>query len=173
MVLMTYLNPILRYGLQRFAADAKASGADAVLATDLSVEEAEPYLAIMRPAGLDTVFLAAPTSTEARLLRIGEYSTGFVYAVSRAGTTGTRDTLSSAIEPLLKQLRALTALPIAAGFGISKPEHLAALAPLADGVVVGSALVRCIEEHKDNPAPHVAALVKSLRTGFATPRPVC
>ena len=166
LLLMSYLNPMLRYGLERFAVDAKASGADGVLGTDLSVEEADSYVTVMRRANLDTVFLAAPTSTDQRLTRIVEYSTGFVYAVSRAGTTGTRDTLSSAIDPLLKRLRAITALPIAAGFGISRPEHLAALAPLADGVVVGSALVRCIEEHQDDPAPYVAALVRSLREGF-------
>lgn len=166
LLLMSYLNPILRRGLERFAADAKTSGADGVLATDLSVEEAPPYVAVMRKAGLDTVFLAAPTSTDARLRRIVELSTGFVYAVSRAGTTGTRETLSSAIEPLLRRLRSLTKLPLAAGFGISKAEHLAALAPLADGVVVGSALVQCIEEHQDHPAPHVAALLRSLRAGF-------
>ena len=102
-----------------------------------------------------------------------EYSTGFVYAVSRTGTTGTQTSLSTAIVPLLEKLRALTRTPIAAGFGISKPEHLAALAPHADGVIIGSALVRCLEEHLDNPAPHVAGLLRTLRTGFpvATPTP--
>jgi len=168
LVLMTYLNPILRYGLERFAADAVAGGTDGVLVTDLSVEEAGPYVSVMRQAGLDTIFLAAPTSTEERLKRVVEYSTGFVYAVSRAGTTGAKDTLSSAIGPLLTRLRGLTSLPIAAGFGISRPEHLAALAPLADGVVVGSALVKVIEEHPDDPAPHAAAFARWLRQGFAT-----
>jgi len=167
LLLFSYLNPILRYGVGRFAADAVTSGADGVLVTDLSVEEAGPYVATMRLAGLDTVFLAAPTSTDERLRRIVELSTGFVYAISRVGTTGSRDTLSSAVAPLLSRLRQITSLPLAAGVGISRPEHLAALAPLADGVVVGSALVRCIEEHPGDPAPHVAALVRSLRQGFA------
>jgi tryptophan synthase alpha chain len=120
----------------------------------------------MRRAGLDTVFLAAPTSTDARLKKVAEFSTGFVYAVSRTGTTGAQDTLSSAIGPLLRRLRNFTSLPIAAGFGISRPEHLAELAPLADGVVVGSALVRCIEEHPDDPAPHAAEFARWLRQGF-------
>ncbi|MBI4479826.1 MAG: tryptophan synthase subunit alpha [Acidobacteria bacterium] len=172
LVLMTYLNPILRYGLERFAAHAVAGGTDGVLVTDLSVEEAGAYVSVMRQAGLDTIFLAAPTSTDERLKRVVEYSTGFVYAVSRAGTTGARDTLSSVISPLLARLRGLTSLPIAAGFGISRPEHLAALAPLADGVVVGSALVKVIEEHPDNPASHAAAFVRWLRSGFTAQTPV-
>jgi tryptophan synthase alpha chain len=173
LLLMTYVNPVLRYGLERFAADAAASGADSALFTDLSVEEAEPFVAEMRGKGLDTVFLAAPTSTDERLHRIAEYSTGFVYAISRAGTTGAKDTLSSAIGPLLARLRAVTSLPLAAGFGISRPEHLTQLAPLADGVVVGSALVKVIEDHPDNPAPHAAEFVRWLRAGFkaSEPRP--
>lgn len=169
LVLFSYLNPILRYGFERFAADAVASGADGALITDLSVEEAGPYVAEMRRAGLDTVFLAAPTSTAERLQRVVELSTGFVYAVSRTGTTGAQEKLSASIAPLLRRLRAITSLPLAAGFGISRPEHLAELAPLADGVVVGSALVRCLEEHIINPAPHVAQFARWLRQGFAAP----
>jgi tryptophan synthase alpha chain len=168
MLLMTYLNPILRYGLERFCDDAVERGADGVLVTDLSVEEAGPFVAVMRRTGLDTVFLAAPTSTDERLERIVKYSSGFVYAVSRAGTTGAKDSLSSAIGPLLGRLRRATSLPIAAGFGISRPEHLAQLAPLADGVVVGSALVKVIEEHPDDPAPHAAEFARQLRTGFSS-----
>jgi tryptophan synthase alpha chain len=167
LLLFSYLNPILHYGFERFAADAVASGADGALITDLSVEEAGPFVAEMRRAGLDTVFLAAPTSTDERLQRVAEFSTGFVYAVSRTGTTGTQEKVSSALAPLLARLRAVTALPIAAGFGISRPEHLAELAPLADGVVVGSALVRIIEEHLDDPAPHAAAFLRHLRQGFS------
>ena len=166
LLLFSYLNPVLRYGLERFAADAVASGADGALMTDLSVEEAAPYVAAMRRKGLDTVFLAAPTSTEERLRRVAELSTGFVYAISRAGVTGVREQLSESVTPLLRRLRTYTSLPIAVGFGISRPEHLAELAPLADGVVVGSALVRCIEEHLEDPAPHVATLARWLREGF-------
>ncbi len=179
LLLMSYLNPILRYGFEKFAADAVAAGADGALITDLSVEEAGPYINVIRGDAngrnaeaakprhnFDTVFLASPTSTAARLRRIVEYSTGFVYAVSRTGITGTQASLSTAIVPLLAKLRALTETPIAAGFGISRPEHLAALAPHADGVVVGSALVKCLEDHLDNPAPHVAEMARWLREGF-------
>jgi tryptophan synthase alpha chain len=169
LLLFSYLNPVLRYGFERFAADAVSSGADGALITDLSVEEAGPYVAEMRRAGLDTVFLAAPTSTDERLKRVAELSTGFVYAISRAGVTGTRDELSASVAPLVRRLRAATTLPIAAGFGISRPEHLKELAPLVDGVVVGSAFVRCLEEHLDNPAPHMAELARGLRKGFRAP----
>ena len=166
LLLFSYLNPVLRYGLERFAADAVASGADGALITDLSVEEAEPFVAEMRRHGLDTVFLAAPTSTDERLKRVAELSTGFVYAITRMGVTGAREQLSDEITPPVRRLRACTSLPIAAGFGISRPEHLAELAPLVDGVFVGSALVRCLEEHIENPAPHVAELARQLRDGF-------
>jgi len=168
LLLFSYLNPVLRYGLERFAADAVAAGADGALITDLSVEEAEPFVAEMRRHGLDTVFLAAPTSTDERLRRVAELSTGFVYAITRMGVTGAREQLSDSITPLLKRLRACTPLPISAGFGISRPEHLAALAALVDGVVVGSALVRCLEEHLDDPAQHVAAMARWLRGGFVS-----
>src|SRR3990167_8683531 len=120
LLLFSYMNPILRYGLERFAADAVSSGADGALITDLSVEEAAPYVAVMRRHGLDTVFLAAPTSTDERLKRVAELSTGFVYEITRTGVTGTRETLSTSIRPLLKRLRSLTRLPVAAGFGISR-----------------------------------------------------
>ncbi len=166
LLLFSYLNPILRYGLERFAAEAVAAGADGALVTDLSVEEAEPFVAEMRRHGLDTVFLAAPTSTDERLRRAAELSTGFVYAITCMGVTGAREQLSDAIAPLVERLRACTELPIAAGFGISRPEHLAVLAPLVDGVVVGSALVRCLEEHAHNPAPRVAEMARWLREGF-------
>jgi tryptophan synthase alpha chain len=166
LVLFSYLNPVLRYGFERFAADAVAAGADGALITDLSVEEAGPFVDEMRHKGLDTIFLAAPTSTDERLKRVAELSTGFVYAISRTGVTGTRDELSSSVAPLVKRLRGVTTLPIAAGFGISRPEHLRELAPVVDGVVVGSALVRCLEEHQENPAPHMAEFARSLREGF-------
>lgn len=166
LILFSYLNPVLRYGLERFAADAISSGADGALITDLSVEEAAPFVAEMRRQGLDTIFLAAPTSTDERLKRVAELSTGFVYAISRTGVTGARKQLSSSLAPLVRRLRTVTSLPIAAGFGISRPEHLRELAPLVDGVVVGSAFVRCLEEHPENPAPHVADLARRLREGF-------
>lgn len=161
LLLFSYLNPILRYGFSRFAADARSAGVDAILITDLSVEEAGAYLGEMRQAALDTVFLAAPTSTEARLRRICNVSRGFVYAVSRTGVTGTQEALSGQAAPLLARLRALTTLPLAAGFGISRPEHVAALRGLADAAVVGSALVRVVEQSRS--AEQLAKLARELK----------
>jgi tryptophan synthase alpha chain len=136
----------------------------------LSVEEAGPYVQQMRGNGLDTIFLAAPTSTDERLKRICHLSTGFVYAISRTGVTGAREQLSSSVAPLTQRLRQFTTLPIAAGFGISRPEHLTELAPVVDGVIVGSAFVHCLEQHAGDPAPHMADLTRALRQGFITAR---
>lgn len=151
LLLFTYLNPVLRYGLDRLAADAVAAGIDGCLLTDLSVEEAGAYLGSMRAAGLDTVFLAAPTSTPERLALVARYSSGFVYVVSRTGVTGERATVPEGVGALLDQLRANTTLPLAVGFGIATREQVAQVAALADGVVVGSAIVRLIEEHGASP----------------------
>jgi tryptophan synthase alpha chain len=145
LLLFTYMNPVLRYGWEKLARDAKAAGIDGCLLTDLSVEEAHPFMRAMRAADLDTVFLAAPTSTDARLRLVSEYSTGFVYLVSRTGVTGERASLSDSIAPLIERTRRVTPLPLAVGFGISTPEQAHTVAGLADGVVVGSAFVRMIE----------------------------
>jgi tryptophan synthase alpha chain len=162
-LLFTYLNPVLRYGLDKLARDAKAAGIDGCLLTDVSVEEAEPYVAAMRAAELDTVFLAAPTSTERRLKLVAQYSTGFVYLVSRTGVTGEQVALSDSLAPLIDKMRTVTKLPLAAGFGISTPEQAGAVAKMADGVVVGSAIVRQIEKgHSENDLAGLEALVRSL-----------
>jgi tryptophan synthase alpha chain len=145
LLLFTYLNPALKYGFERLARDAKAAGIDGCLLTDVSVEEAEEYVRVMRGAGLDTVFLAAPTSTDERLKLIARYSSGFVYLVSRTGITGMQDSIASSALPLIERMRAHTDLPIALGFGISKPEHVAALNGQVEAVVVGSAVVKQIE----------------------------
>ncbi len=168
LLLFTYLNPVMRYGLERLARDASAAGIDGCLLTDASVEEAHEYVGAMHAAGLDTVFLAAPTSTERRLRLVAEYSTGFVYLVSRTGVTGERDSLSAQVAPLVRAVRAVTPLPLAVGFGISRPEHVAELSSQADGVVVGSALVRCIERNLDNPAlaAQLETLTRDLKRGF-------
>jgi tryptophan synthase alpha chain len=147
LLLFTYLNPVVRYGLDRLGADAAAAGIDGCLLTDASVEEAEAYVAAMHRYGLDTVFLAAPTSTDRRLKLVAEYSTGFVYLVSRTGVTGEQDSLSSAVAPLIRSVRAVTDLPLAVGFGVSKPEHVSELGRQVEAVVVGSAIVRVIEQH--------------------------
>lgn len=146
LLLFTYLNPVLRYGVEKLAADAKSAGIDGCLLTDLSVEEAERIVSVMHASGLDTVFLAAPTSTARRLELVARYSSGFVYLVSRTGVTGERDSLSSSAAPLVDSIRRATKLPLAVGFGISTPAQVEAVSRLADGVVVGSALVRVIEQ---------------------------
>jgi tryptophan synthase alpha chain len=147
LLLFSYLNPLLRYGLARLADACRDGGVDGALVTDLPPEEAGEWLGVARGAGLDTVFLAAPTSPAHRLAALAGASTGFVYAVSRTGVTGERQALSQDARPLVARLRAVTSTPIALGFGISTPEQVAAAGREADGVVVGSALVRFLEEH--------------------------
>jgi tryptophan synthase alpha chain len=168
LLLFTYLNPVVRYGLDRLARDAAAAGIDGCLLTDASVEEAHEYNGAMHQHGLDTVFLAAPTSTERRLKLVAQYSTGFVYLVSRTGVTGERDSLSGAVAPLVKAMRAITDLPLAVGFGISRPDHVAQVAAQADAVVVGSALVHVIEKNAGSPhlARELESFVRHLRGGF-------
>jgi tryptophan synthase alpha chain len=168
LLLFTYLNPVMRYGLDRLAQDAKACGIDGCLLTDASVEEAEEYAGAMHRHGLDTVFLAAPTSTERRLRLVAEYSTGFIYLVSRTGVTGERDSLSDTVAPLVQAMRAITDLPLAVGFGISRPEHVAQLAPQVEAVVVGSAFVRLIERNADNASLEIQleSFVRELKHGF-------
>jgi tryptophan synthase alpha chain len=161
LLLFTYMNPVLRYGLDALARDARAAGIDGCLLTDLSVEEALSYAGAMRSAGLDTVFLAAPTSTPARLKLVAEYSRGFVYLVSRTGVTGERASIADSLAPLVSSMRAVTKLPLAVGFGISTPEQARDVARLADGVVVGSAFVRLVEQNGD-----LEGYARSLREGI-------
>lgn len=151
LLLFSYLNPVLRYGFEAAARDAASAGVDGFLLTDLSVEEAGEYVAALRQAGLDTVFLAAPTSTDERLRLVARHSSGFVYLVSRTGVTGEREALSEYVGRLIERLRAMTQLPLAVGFGISRPEQAAAAARMADGVVVGSAFVRIVEQAQGGP----------------------
>jgi len=164
LLLFTYMNPALHYGLEKLARDAKAAGIDGCLLTDLSVEEADPYVKVMRVAGLDAVFLAAPTSTPERLKLVAEYSTGFVYLVSRTGVTGERGSLSESLAPLIRSMRTVTTLPLAAGFGISTPEQAGAAAKMADGVVVGSALVRLIGNNASD--EQIQDFARGLRKGM-------
>jgi len=168
LLLFTYLNPVLRYGVEALARDAAACGIDGCLLTDASVEEAGEFVRVMRSAGLDTVFLAAPTSSPRRQKLVAEYSSGFVYLVSRAGVTGERDSLSGAVEPLVRSMRAITKLPLAVGFGISRPEHVAELGRLVEAVVVGSAIVHLIERNLDNPSLEVQleSFARELKHGF-------
>lgn len=146
LVLFSYFNPILQFGLEKFAATAAAAGADGVLVTDLTSEESEQYRHILHAHGLDTIFLAAPTSSDDRLKKIAACSSGFLYLISRTGVTGAKDSLPDDLPALLRRARCFTQLPIAVGFGISLPGHVSVLGGLADAAVVGSALVSEIEK---------------------------
>jgi tryptophan synthase alpha chain len=163
LVIFSYLNPILRYGLARFADDAAAAGVDGVLATDMIVEEAGEYLAELARVGLAPIFLAAPTSPDDRLEAIATHSKGFVYAISRNGITGTQQNLTSDAASLVARIRRWTSLPVAVGFGISNATHFAQVAEFADAAVVGSAIVELIERSTAETAPGaVARFIKGL-----------
>ena len=163
-ILFSYLNPILRYGMSRFADAAAESGADGVLLTDMIVEEAGDYLAEMRRTGLNSVFLAAPTSPDARLQAIAEHSSGFIYAISRTGITGKQQQLAADAAALVERIRRWTQLPIAVGFGISNADHVAQVGQFADAAVIGSAIVELIERSTPATAPgEVSRFIKGLR----------
>jgi tryptophan synthase alpha chain len=163
LVIFTYLNPVLRYGMSKFADAAAAAGADGVLLTDMIVEEAGEYLAEMERVGLAPIFLAAPTSPDDRLQAIAEHSKGFVYAISRTGITGKQQTMTADAASLVARIRRWTTLPVAVGFGISNAEHVAQVAEFADAAVVGSAIVELIERSTPEAAPGaVARFIKGL-----------
>jgi tryptophan synthase alpha chain len=161
-IVFTYFNPVLRMGLETFAAGVADAGIDGALITDLPVEEAGTYLQQMRQRNLVTVFLAAPTSSEARLKRIVQASSGFVYAVSRAGVTGARKQLTDDAEKLVGRLRRHSPLPIAVGFGISTAEQFAAVGKFADAAVIGSAIVETIERNPGKEPESVAQFIEQL-----------
>ena len=165
LVLFSYFNPVLQMGLEKFADEAAAAGADGVLITDLTPEEAGEYRKVVTARGLDTIFLGAPTSTDVRLQRIAESSTGFLYLISRTGVTGAREVLPEDLPALIRRARSLTSLPLAVGFGIALPGHVSILGGLADAAVVGSALVDEIERASstDAAAAALAARVRVLK----------
>jgi tryptophan synthase alpha chain len=162
LIMFSYLNPILRMGMEKFCKVARAAGVDGALVTDLPVEEAGEYLQAMRAHDLSPVFLAAPTSPDARLKRIAQAARGFVYAVSRTGVTGTRQQLAEDARKLVRRLRRVTRLPIAVGFGISNAQQFAEVGEFADAVVVGSAIVETIERNQGREATAVAEFVGRL-----------
>jgi tryptophan synthase alpha chain len=169
LVLFSYLNPVLQFGgragMARFCEAARDAGIDGVLLTDMIVEEAAEYLELMARYALAPIFLAAPTSPDARLKRIAEVSRGFVYAISRVGITGAQAAVESDAALLVARLRRFTDLPIAVGFGISKPQHVAEVGKFADAAVVGSALVSLIEQSSPEDAPGVIArFIEGLRS---------
>jgi tryptophan synthase alpha chain len=165
LIVFSYLNPILRFGMERFAQQAKACGVDGVLVTDLTPEESSNYRKILRGHGLHTIFLAAPTSSDSRLKRIAECSSGFIYAVSRTGVTGTERTadIEGDVKKLVARIRNFSRLPVAVGFGISTAQHFRAVTKFADAAVVGSAIVRAIEQSATDPAEAAARLVRDLK----------
>lgn len=145
-VLFTYVNPVVRMGTDRFVARAVAAGVDGVLLLDLPLEEAGPMHEALESAGLDTILLISPTTTPARLATAAAMGRGFLYAISRLGVTGVRDNVAGTARPVVEQIRAVTDLPVALGFGISRPEHVRETCTYADAAVVGSALVQVIAD---------------------------
>ncbi len=163
LVIFSYLNPILRLGMEKFCTLAQQAGVDGVLVTDLIVEEAEEYRAAMHRHKLQPIFLAAPTSPDARLEKIAAASEGFVYAISRTGITGTQQQVADGAQQLVERLRHHTQLPIAIGFGISSAAHVASVGKFADAAVIGSAIVAIIEKSTPAEAPAaVAAFLSGL-----------
>jgi tryptophan synthase alpha chain len=168
LVVFSYLNPILRMGIEKFCKVARHAGVDGVLITDLPVEESDEYLRAMKAHDLAPVFLAAPTSPDDRLKRIAAVSRGFVYAVSRTGVTGARQNLADDAKKLVRRLRRVTKLPIAVGFGISSAQQLAEVGKFADAVVVGSAIVETIERNRGREAEAVGEFVAKLAAAGRT-----
>jgi len=162
LMLFSYFNPILQMGLAQFAEASAAAGADGVLVTDLIPEEAAEYRTVMRTRSLDTIFLAAPTSTDERLEKIAACSSGFLYLISRTGVTGVREALPEDLPGLAKRARRFTQLPLAVGFGISQPAHVSILGGIADAAVVGSALVSEIEK-ASTPGAAATAVAERVR----------
>jgi tryptophan synthase alpha chain len=169
LVIFSYLNPILRMGLEKFCQVARMAGVDGTLITDLPIEEAYDYLREARKNDLATIFLAAPTSTDQRLRMIAEVSTGFIYAISRTGVTGARQEMTGDAKTLVKRLRRFTKLPIAVGFGISTPEQFAAVGKFAEAGVVGSAIVRAIEQNPGREAATVAEFIQQFSAVSSQP----
>ena len=150
-VVFSYANPILRLGVDTFAKQAREAGVDGVLALDLPIEEAGAFRETLAGEGLETIFLLSPTTTDARIRRAAELGSGFLYGISRLGVTGARESVAAGADALVRRIRAHTSMPIALGFGISRPEHVAEVCAYADAAVVGSALVSVIAEHGQSP----------------------
>lgn len=164
MIIFSYLNPVLRFGLERFCREAVSAGIDGALITDLTVEEAGDYRRLMAAHKLDTIFLAAPTSTDQRLKAIAQACGGFVYAVSRTGITGAQKQLAQDAEQLVKRIRKFTTLPVAVGFGISTAEQFAQVGKFADAAAVGSAIVHTVEQNAGREAEAVAELIAKMKS---------
>jgi tryptophan synthase alpha chain len=171
-VLFSYANPIFRMGMEAFADRAAGAGVDGVLVLDLPIEEAGAFRDVLAARGLDTIFLLSPTTTDARIRRAAALGRGFLYGISRLGVTGARDRVAEGAEALVGRIRAHTDLPVALGFGISRPEHVAEVGAYADAAVVGSALVSLIAEAGRSPRliERVESYVRELKGAGVTPR---
>jgi tryptophan synthase alpha chain len=168
LVIMTYFNPVFRYGLEAFAEDCQRSGVAGVIIPDLPPEEAGPWMRKARKWKLDTIFLAAPTSPPERIRMVSQFSRGFIYYVSLTGVTGVREKLSGELESAVRRIQEQSQKPVAVGFGISTPEQAREVSRFADGVIVGSAIVKIIEEEPEKAilAQRVGAFISSLSTAI-------
>src|SRR5438309_1934447 len=166
-ILFSYFNPLLQFGLDRLVDEAKKAGVDGILVTDLIPEEAGEFSSALRAHNLDMIFLVAPTSTDERLKMVAGCASGFIYAVSRAGITGTREEMSVEAEHLVERVRRVSDLPVAVGFGISKPEHVGDVWRYADAAVVGSAIVMEIERCGNS--PQVVERISGLASRLVSP----
>ncbi|MDO8586565.1 MAG: tryptophan synthase subunit alpha [Armatimonadota bacterium] len=166
-VLMTYLNPAQRYGLERFADDARDAGVDGVIMTDMPPEEAGEWKDLTDRRGIDSIFLLAPTSPPPRIDLVAAAATGFIYCVSRTGVTGAQKDLSMELQNMLPAIRAVTDKPVVVGFGVSSPEHVRQVCALADGAVVGSALVDMVARNGTDSdlITRVGDFARSLKAG--------
>lgn len=166
-VLMGYSNPLYAYGWQRFATDAAAAGVDGLLLVDLPPEEAGELLPAAKAAGLKVIFLLTPTSDQARIDQVARFGSGFLYYVTVTGVTGVREAVAGSLDDDLARIRSRIKLPVVAGFGIATPQQAAQVAGVADGVVVGSAIVKLFEQYQgDQLAEHVSRFVRSLKQGM-------
>ena len=170
-VLLTYFNPVVQYGVERFCGDAHAAGADGIVVPDLPADEADALISPARAAGLDTIFLVAPTTSDPRIRLAAERSRGFLYCVSLTGVTGARTQVPPDIEALVGRVKALSALPVCVGFGVSTPEQAQAIGRLADGVIVGSALVGLVERSASDAEGALTGYLQRLRDALSAARP--
>jgi len=166
-VLMGYANPIERYGIERFVADAKAAGVDGVLVVDYPPEECEAFAATLRANDLDPIFLLAPTSTEARMAHVGRIAAGYVYYVSLKGVTGAGHLDTAAVAQMVPRIKQFVKLPVGVGFGIRDAKTAQAVAAVSDAVVIGTALVQLLEtQTRDNVASAAGAFIRDLRAAL-------
>ena len=175
LVLFTYVNPVLRMGAERFIDRASDAGVSGVLLLDLPIEESADMHAALDRRGLDQIFLVSPTTTDARLATAARLGRGFLYAISRLGVTGARESVATSAEPLVTRIRQVSSLPVALGFGISRPEHVASVSAFADAAVVGSAIVQVVAQATAagrSPAADVEVFVKWLKGGVGQPYPL-